>query len=488
MKKLPLVIVIMFVVFAGCSTGRNNEEPLHNIDSSAKIEADEIEHTPPLEYIYTPAPEPILPLEEPPVVYEPTESSIPLERAQHYINEINAIFDRDNGTLWGINLSGRPIMFADPLTRHAVANLPDAQSNMVRLGNLYFGIIPEEVFIGNALVEVWGTEWGMMLWSTVERLEEEQVLSILIHEVFHTWQSTLFGSSVLQGDFSVDDASDALTYIWLEANILLYALAAKDQEIRRQAIHDAFSVRNERRRRVQHGRHDIIAELVEGTAVYTELMLIFHDSDARLASLRERASQINSRFGATYFFGAIFGILLDELGAEWRDGLRHPSADLGRLLQDAAGITTVTPFAELCFEQYGYSEIVARIAFLEETYARITASAIDAFAYTRTLHVPDMGAMPFFSDLKGHSLLVPGLGTIFYGNIQLINTAGQLTVNYGLLRWDGNHLFQINYVIPIIDIEFDGKRAFGHNWELLLNDDFIISEMPNGNFVVERIS
>jgi hypothetical protein len=399
---------------------------------------------------------------------------------------MNAILDKDNGAMWGINLRG-PFMFIDPLTRHIAANQPDAQGILVRQGDLYVGIFPENETILASVEEFGGTQWACMLWTDVHRYGD-WALGVMIHKSRHVWDNTIFGSFEIRGTPATADENenDALKLIWLEIEILLYALAAQDEGIRRQAIHDAASVRNERRHRGQHSQRDIELELIEGTARYTEIVLANPDPAARFAVIEARVAQTDSRGLATYTIGALICLLLDELGADWRDGLRFPHSDLGSLLMDAAGIDTVAHFATLCFEKYNYQEIVTRITQREENRARITESALYAFANYRTLTMPCMGAM-HDDNINPESLQIPDLGFVIYGDVSIINLAGRLTVSNIPMRRTGNFLFQLSYIIPVTDIHFDGNRAFGDNWELILNDGFAIQEMPNGNFRVHRI-
>ncbi|MCL2604947.1 MAG: hypothetical protein FWD90_10755 [Defluviitaleaceae bacterium] len=476
MKKVCAFFLIAFaIIFTGCSNKRNNDTAHTDYEA------------PPAEVI-SPAVSPPPFIEDAPLhvpLSECFEPSIPLDAALYYINKMNDILDEDDGAMWGMNLRG-PFMFVDPLTLHIVANQPDAQGMLVRRGDLYVGIFPEGQNISASVEEFGGTLWAFMLWTDVHRYGDWAV-GVMVHKSRHVWDDAIFGPSENKGVPAADDENenDALKLIWLEMEILLYALAAQDEETRRQAIRDAASVRNERRHRGQHNQSDVEIELIEGTARYTEIVLANPDPAVRFTVLEARVAQTGNRGLATYTIGALMCVLLDELGTDWRSGLRFPHSDLGSLLLDAAGITTVTPFTELCFEKYGYNEIVTRITQREENRAAIAEFALYAFANYPTLTMPCMGAM-HDDNINPEFLRIPDLGFIIYGDVNILNLSGRLTVSNVPIRREGNRLFQLTYAIPITNIRFDGNRAFGDNWEFVPNPGFFIEEMPNGNFRVRR--
>jgi hypothetical protein len=466
MKKLyALILIASVLAFAGCSSRTTKPKP------SAESVPFFIEATPPPVYVY-------------PV--EHIESYIPLDLARYYIKKMDSILDKDGGAMWGMNLRG-PFMFVDPLTRHIAANQPDAHGILVRQGDLYVGVFPEGEPIGASVEEFGGTRWAFMWWTDVHRYGD-RALGVMIHKSRHLWDEAILGPFEIRGIPATDDENenDALKLIWLEMEILLYALAAQDEETRRQTIHDAASVRDERERRGQHDRRDVETELIEGTARYTEIVLANPDPAARFAALEARVAQTGNRWLAAYTIGALICVLLDELGADWHGGLRFSQSDLGSLLLDVAGITAVAPFAELCFEKYGYGEIETRITQREENRARIIESSLYAFANYPTLTLPCMGAL-HDDNINPEFLRVPDLGYITYGDVSILNLVGRLTVSNIPVRRNGNFLFQLTYEIPVTNIYFDGNRAFGENWELVLNDGFVIQEMPNGNFRVRGV-
>ena len=423
------------------------------------------------------------------VVDEPPEiqSSLPLDLAAMYFSMMEAILDEDDGALWGVNLNG-PFMFVDQLTRDAAANRPDRRGVFTRQGDIYVGTLHPQQFIGVTATRFSFEMWGMMIWDYVEWCDDDDmVVRGMIHELFHAWQNELFGGfPVVSGNVFEEDLETNI-HIRLELNALLRALSGSTEEERRQATFDALSIREERR---QWGLgmtgNDIATTIHEGSAQYTDLMLGFGDMAARLSIIEDfidRQTRYGIRHSSKYLFGAMYGFLLDEIGASWREGLCY-FTDLGLLLQDAMGITELKPFEEIDLELYGLSEATAIAAAWHEDLDGMIRSTRAAFLAQPTLSMgSEVELMGGYSG-EFDFITVPGLGEEFrfvmYGNIVLTSAFGQLTVHDG-------PMLQIGSKIPVPGIVIEEGRAFGHNWELELNEGFGISEITGGNFRVVRL-
>ncbi|MCL2426161.1 MAG: hypothetical protein FWD05_07470 [Oscillospiraceae bacterium] len=177
------------------------------------------------------------------------------------------------------------------------------------------------------------------------------------HYVMHILQPEIMGV-----DGSGMQQSVARTNYILEITALVYAVNSSGNE-RAAAIHDALSIRNERRELYDTGANDNLITLSEGTAVYTELHMVFSRSEIDevvknwplMLILQHRASQVASLYG--YMAGALYGMLLDDFEVDWRYDIWRDT-DLGLLLQEALGITEFIPFDRIDLERYGYSVIV----------------------------------------------------------------------------------------------------------------------------------
>ena len=81
------------------------------------------------------------------------------EKARNYFIKIKAACDKDNGKLWGKNLSG-PVMFVDRETRKIVANTPDKDGILKEKEGVYTGLYPRENIISQCCCSFrWNIVW-----------------------------------------------------------------------------------------------------------------------------------------------------------------------------------------------------------------------------------------------------------------------------------------------------------------------------------------
>ncbi|MCL2854636.1 MAG: hypothetical protein FWE21_03345 [Defluviitaleaceae bacterium] len=306
------------------------------------------------------------------------EPSIPLDAAAGLFAQVQAIWDEDDGELFGLRLDA-PLMIADPLTRHAVTNRPPvaATAGFQRQGNVYVGILPDNVFISHTAQVFAGRTWGMVSWQPdfYEILADgyRDALILMLHEAFHAIQNpqVVRGGWLPNIDQSLDfmnHSADARIAVLMEIKALATALRTQGGE-RMAAIHDALSIREHRRNaHPQAARNENAQEINEGLASFTEF-LVFEDIDEFLARYeamileRMETTGLNTIF--PYFTGAMYALLLRDTGTEWWQNLTF-ATDLGGLLKEALGIET-TPFDQLDLELWGYWEIApGQRAWVEE--------------------------------------------------------------------------------------------------------------------------
>jgi hypothetical protein len=409
-------------------------------------------------------------------------SSICFDRAAQYFAEFEALVDEDDGRLWGVNLYA-PFILACPETRDAVANQPDPQGYLVRQGMVYAGTLPDNVPISNSVVEFSGQRWAIARWSEMESADQVERLRLMSHEAFHWWQPALFGRTIGWNTMHIDDVTEARILIQLEINALLEALGRTGED-RMDAIRDALSIRAERRLRFGGGHDENKVEIVEGTAQYTDMMLNLHDSAALRGVVGTKASwligteRISHMF--SYLSGSMYCLLLDETGAPWRDNVRYDT-NLGRMLQDAIGITEQKPFSNIDLELYGYEEIHADALALAETRDRRIQDIINVFASQPTIRIYHYDAMggEISSDINMVSL--PGWGLTNMGRVYMTGHYGRFIMREGFFLTHQNGF----YLISAPDIRINGNLIAGHDWELELNEGFEISQVSE-NFIVQR--
>jgi len=195
--------------------------------------------------------------------------------------------------------------------------------------------------------------------------------------------------------------------------------------------------------------------------------------------VKNMIGEYSVRHGFGYASGALYGLLLDEIGADWKPGISY-STDMGVLLRDAAGITEIRPISELDLEIYGYSEILADEALRNAKLKYIEESTRNAFSVGPILRI---GVAGDFSGDLGY-VRIPGMGEdagVYYGHFTFSGAFGKITICGGAL------LLGREYDIPVPGIVIEENRAFGDNWKLELNEGFKIDMTSAGVYRISRI-
>ncbi|MCL2350716.1 MAG: hypothetical protein FWC67_04465 [Defluviitaleaceae bacterium] len=444
---------------------------------------------------------------------QPFESSIPLDLAASLFAQAQEAWDNDDGYLWGFNMFA-PSMIADPITRHVAANMPDDYGHFTRYGDVYVGILPDDVFVSHTTANFAGLTWGMLMWSPdiAHVFETEQfelfggyeviktgLLQVLIHEGFHALQF----DKVVSGEPNplssqvmphLNECAESRISVLLEINALWAALRSEGDE-QLQAIHDAMSIRAHRR----EGRPVVylsenLQEIVEGLAVFSEYVL-FRDVEALFAQYHYRywvdSLKESSGMGFTfpYFTGAVYAWFLRQAGTDWQQGITFET-DLAALLQEALGFEALTPFYDIDLERYGYSHIAPGQREWVENFQRIQQGA-EEFLTQRNISIEGLWTFGGIFDVYLVNVPDEATGwahTVNYGHMDFVTANWRLEVFSGFMHTA--HFPTMAIVVPFFDnieISQGGRRAIAPAWTLDITDDnYKIIKTDNGEIEIVR--
>ncbi|HEX3072578.1 MAG TPA: hypothetical protein VHP30_03090 [Ignavibacteriales bacterium] len=150
-----------------------------------------------------------------------------------------------NKDLWNTNLYA-PLLLVDPSTRKVLANFPDTSHILRKEGEIYTGILPDDVNIANTALEWGGVKWAMVMLPLPESKEER--LNLFLHELFHAFQPELGFIAYNPGNNHLDK-KEGRVYLRLELEALKKALTAdSNSEVKRHLV-NAFGFRKFRRAR-----------------------------------------------------------------------------------------------------------------------------------------------------------------------------------------------------------------------------------------------
>jgi len=389
--------------------------------------------------------------------------AIDLELAATYFEEARRLSETDAGKLWGTTLDG-PMLFADPQTRRIVSNQVDTEGHLKKEESVFAGTLPDEVNMANTATHWAGVHWTMILWPLPE--DKQERLNLMAHELWHRVQDGLGlpTSSPANGHLQ---ERDGRIWLRLEWRALRRALEANAAE-RREAIRDALVFREYRRSLFDGAADEERAlELNEGLAEYTGIVLSRRrPADRRAAAVLgivSRAQQESFMRSFAYASGPAYGILLDEAGANWRQGLVR-EGDLGNLLAKAASIdlsVDLRPEAQRRMSRYGGTKITAE----ERSREQERRAVIDRLRAT-LVEGPTL-TLPF----RQMSISFDPNGMESLENEGNVYDRARITDVWGVLTATGSVLVdpQSSKAVVSAPTRRDGNLIIGDGWKLELS-------------------
>jgi hypothetical protein len=289
------------------------------------------------------------------------DNSVEINQALEYFRETQSLSEKDNGSLWGIQLYG-PMFFVNPETRFIIANEPDNENYLEKNGGVYCGILPNEVNIANTALDWKGKKWTMVLWPLPESKFERT--GLIMHELFHRIQETI-NLPPYNPSCNHLDQKEGRILLRLEWQELVLALKTEKQE-RLTHIKNAL-ILNKYRKELYSGADSLESqmEMNEGLAEYTGLKLSGEPENTIINSLTQKismAEKIPSFVRSfAYISGPLYCFLLDDLAIQWRNKITKTTR-LSELLSDAYSIKlndNVIKEAQILLDENKDSEIVA---------------------------------------------------------------------------------------------------------------------------------
>jgi hypothetical protein len=346
------------------------------------------------------------------------------QRAQQFFKEALALCQRDNGRLWGVSIC-EPIVIGDARTQtFATSEAPPSD--------------PRPALIGILMGPVqWGsTMWAALTWDGIANQPPRVRNAMILHESFHIIQPRLgLGIGTVEAEHL--DLMEGRYWIRLEWRALARALQTSG-EPRAAAIRDALAFRQARHARFPDKvETEHALEINEGLASYTGMVLAAPSSPAAIGDVVEGLTTADSgeSFVRTFAYasGPAYGLLLDDASPGWTRRIRA-NDDLATLLMRALGIQPAVD-ATAAAARYGGAGIRAAEEQREDDRQARIAELRRRFVDGPVLIMP--GGGHGFSDSHG-ALVIPGVGTVYFGDYRQSGEWGVLNATKGvLLSTDG---------------------------------------------------
>jgi hypothetical protein len=349
----------------------------------------------------------------------PAVAQVDQQRAQEYFKEVQALCERDGGRLWGVSVCG-PMVIGDMRTQTFATSQPAPEGPRPRL----LGLL-------NAPIQWDGATWAAYVWDFVVNATPRGRNELFLHELFHVVQPRL-GLTVPALASEHLDAVDGRYWLRLEWRALARALQESGAQ-REMAVREALAFRQARRMLYPSSvESERASEITEGLAAYTGTVVAAQSAADAIASARDvlAAAETQESFVRTFAYasGPAYGLLLDASSPNWRRTVRSAD-DLGTLVAGALAVQPATD-ATAAAARYGGAELRASEQQREHQRQARVAELRRRFVDGPVLVIAGGGGGSY--DTRG-AVVIPGIGTVYFGAIRFSGDWGALEAEKGVL-------------------------------------------------------
>lgn len=187
----------------------------------------------------------------------------------NYFTEIKAA-TKKSSELWNKDLYGAMLLIA-PQTRQIFSNEADSANILKPKGNIYSGILPDNINIANTSLNWSGKRWAMIMLPLPQNKQDR--INLLAHELFHTAQPSL-GFTLYNPENNHLDQKDGRIYLRLELEALKKAVQSSSKKELKQHLTSALAFRKYRHQLYNGSQTtENLLELNEGIAEFTGLIV-----------------------------------------------------------------------------------------------------------------------------------------------------------------------------------------------------------------------
>jgi hypothetical protein len=413
------------------------------------------------------------------------ESVINISLASQYFDELKKISDADSGHLWGVPLYG-PTMFVDAVNRDAVANQPDKNNRLTKVGDVWIGNIGQDMNIANTSCEWSGTNWTMVRWDALSQNDKYDRAKLLVHESWHRVESEIGVQAAVSNNTHLESGEGRILLL-LEFRAWKKALETSDKLVRKQEIEAALLFRKHRQQKYPSNNEDIF-ESHEGMAEYTGLKLcglpdsLLSKVAAMKLGMAENQEGLANSF--PYLTGPAIGLILDKYEYDWRAKVRK-GATLPQVLVAATGFeipddsSQFLAMVEEAGRRYGSAELEAaeniRLAEQEKVVGDLKMKI-----QTRGKLIIPNNNLNFSFNPQEKLLPFDSVGVV-YQTMRLTGDFGVLEANKGIIRTNDWRMF----IVPAPD-KVEGDSIVWDSCSIRLNPGWQITAKSSGIYMIEK--
>lgn len=400
-----------------------------------------------------------------------SEDSIP-----SYFNEVKNITQKNYG-LWNKDLYGA-MLLVNPQTREIYANESDDSGLLVKKGNFYKGILPNEINFANTAIDWNGKSWAMIILPLPT--DKQSRINLLSHELFHKAQPSL-GFVMKNRDNNHLDQKDGRIYLRLELEALEKAILSQSQSETKKHLTNALVFRKYRNSLFAGSdTTENALELNEGIAEYTGQMISGRNKEQTIENFEKSLSMFINypTFVRSFAYQTIpiYGFLLHDSNKDWNKEITAKT-NLVDYFINAFKIQLPKNLNGLIIEigdKYGSKTIIAEETAREEKNKKLIAGYKVQFLEQPHLDI-QFEQMQFAFDPR-NIMPLEDKGTV-YPNIRITDKWGVLTVESGALVSPGWKKVSLSKPTGSSD-----NKVIGDGWVLELEKGYKLTEVENGNY------
>lgn len=370
--------------------------------------------------------------------------------------------------LWNMDLYG-PILLVDPESRLVYSNYPDSAGILKPDGEIFSGILPNNVNTANTAIYWSGKSWAMIMLPLPDNKPER--LDLLSHELFHRSQPVL-GFKMDNPANSHLDQKEGRVYLRLELEALRQALIAKSESEINRNLTNALYFRNFRYSIYPNSKSsENSLELNEGLATYTGIIMSGRDNN-QLEDYLENQIAVFLNYPTfvrsfAYLTIPLYGILLSKSHKYWNHQIDN-NTNLTDFFIKAFDLSIPDNLGVEVTNQYGLSEIDSDETKREERIKQLTSEYKAKFIEQPHLEIK-FEKMSVSFDPR-NIMPIEGYGTV-YPTMRVSDNWGILTVSDGALlgtNWD-----KITLSEPTL---IDKNNVAGDGWTIDLNSGYFVEK------------
>jgi hypothetical protein len=404
-----------------------------------------------------------------------------IAKYENIFKDLKNYLTKENGKLWNHQLYGS-LLFVNQDDRTIIANEKDTKGILIKNGEIYTGILPNEIIIANTAFDWNGKRWTMVVLPLPKDYNER--LNLLTHELFHRIQPEIGFVNLYQKSCSHLDNIDGRIYLKLELEALKKALTTNNENQKKEHIKNALLFRAYRYQIFPNAKeNENLLELKEGLAEYTGTTLSDrNDKDLKTHYIRaiEKLYE-NPTFVSSFAYRTIpvYGYFIKQQDENWNLKITE-TTNLTDYIVNFYNISIPENLKDKVFQisdNYNYTQINDLETKREEKQKKLLAELDKKFQENPILVIPfqnmNIGYNP--------SNLIPyrDLGTV-YPNLRITDNWGILTAEKGALVDKNWGKVMVSEPTKITDILIEGE-----GWELELNNDWKLVKIKE-NYTLKK--